>query len=186
MQSYVPQRWHQFLIYIGLTVGSFVINAFMNSILPVIYRGACESRSPSSTRFISNDMQLCGRLEVLWLCQLRVLHALLPITTQLSMSSPGGIKFIADYWHPQLCLLRFREYHRMYGFPDNSIMMILLIQPRAWWDRMASGCRCTILTKTTTILTDIPVASRRTWRDCLCKSPRLLQYENTLKPTNFI
>ncbi|CAG8055373.1 unnamed protein product [Penicillium nalgiovense] len=38
--SYVPQRWHQFLIYIGLTVGSFVINAFMNSILPVIYRGA--------------------------------------------------------------------------------------------------------------------------------------------------
>ncbi|KAJ5855027.1 hypothetical protein N7534_007570 [Penicillium rubens] len=39
-ESYVPQRWHQFLIYIGLTVGSFVINAFMNSILPVIYRGA--------------------------------------------------------------------------------------------------------------------------------------------------
>ncbi|CAI7645878.1 unnamed protein product [Penicillium glandicola] len=38
--SYVPQRWHQFLIYIGLTVGSFVVNAFMNSILPVIYRGA--------------------------------------------------------------------------------------------------------------------------------------------------
>jgi hypothetical protein len=65
MQSYVPQRWHQFLIYIGLTVGSFVINAFMNSILPVIYRGACKSRPPSSTRFISNDMQLCGRLEVL-------------------------------------------------------------------------------------------------------------------------
>ncbi|KAJ5504996.1 Amino acid/polyamine transporter I [Penicillium fimorum] len=39
-ESYVPERWHQFLIYIGLTVGSFVINAFMNSILPVIYRGA--------------------------------------------------------------------------------------------------------------------------------------------------
>ncbi|OQD93259.1 hypothetical protein PENSOL_c034G08056 [Penicillium solitum] len=39
-ESYVPQRWHQFLIYIGLTIGSFVINAFMNSILPVIYRGA--------------------------------------------------------------------------------------------------------------------------------------------------
>ncbi|KAJ5865405.1 Amino acid/polyamine transporter I [Penicillium soppii] len=38
--SYVPQRWHQFLIYIGLTLGSFIINAFMNSILPVIYRGA--------------------------------------------------------------------------------------------------------------------------------------------------
>ncbi|KAJ9486385.1 hypothetical protein VN97_g6953 [Penicillium thymicola] len=39
-ESYVPQRWHQFLIYIGLTIGSFIINAFMNSILPVIYRGA--------------------------------------------------------------------------------------------------------------------------------------------------
>ncbi|KAJ5757318.1 uncharacterized protein N7511_006012 [Penicillium nucicola] len=39
-ESYEPQRWHQFLIYIGLTIGSFVINAFMNSILPVIYRGA--------------------------------------------------------------------------------------------------------------------------------------------------
>ncbi|KAJ5325263.1 Amino acid/polyamine transporter I [Penicillium brevicompactum] len=39
-ESYVPQRWHQFLIYIGLTLGSFIINAFMNSVLPVIYRGA--------------------------------------------------------------------------------------------------------------------------------------------------
>ncbi|KAJ5783973.1 uncharacterized protein N7518_009650 [Penicillium psychrosexuale] len=39
-ESYVPQRWHQFLIYVGLTVGSFIINAFMNSILPLIYRGA--------------------------------------------------------------------------------------------------------------------------------------------------
>ncbi|KAJ5778816.1 Amino acid/polyamine transporter I [Penicillium paradoxum] len=39
-ESYVPQRWHQFLIYIGLTLGSFIVNAFMNSILPVIYRGA--------------------------------------------------------------------------------------------------------------------------------------------------
>ncbi|KAF7177489.1 hypothetical protein CNMCM7691_005742 [Aspergillus felis] len=38
--NYVVQRWHQFLIYIGLTLGAFVINAFMNSILPVIYRGA--------------------------------------------------------------------------------------------------------------------------------------------------
>ncbi|KAJ5166280.1 uncharacterized protein N7482_005061 [Penicillium canariense] len=38
--DYVAQRWHQFLIYIGLTIGAFVINAFMNSILPLIYRGA--------------------------------------------------------------------------------------------------------------------------------------------------
>jgi hypothetical protein len=40
-QNYVAQRWHEFLIYIGLTLGAFVINAFMNSILPMIYRGAC-------------------------------------------------------------------------------------------------------------------------------------------------
>ncbi|KAL4919628.1 amino acid/polyamine transporter I [Aspergillus aurantiobrunneus] len=39
-KSYEPERWHQFLIYIGLTLGAFVINAFMNSALPVIYRGA--------------------------------------------------------------------------------------------------------------------------------------------------
>ncbi|KAK4093951.1 hypothetical protein Purlil1_1442 [Purpureocillium lilacinum] len=38
--SYEPQRWHQFLIYIGLTLLSFVINACMNSLLPLIYRGA--------------------------------------------------------------------------------------------------------------------------------------------------
>ncbi|KAJ5242036.1 uncharacterized protein N7469_000363 [Penicillium citrinum] len=38
--SYETQRWHQFLIYIGLTMGAFSINAFMNSILPIIYRGA--------------------------------------------------------------------------------------------------------------------------------------------------
>ncbi|KAJ5980553.1 hypothetical protein N7481_007851 [Penicillium waksmanii] len=38
--SYDPQRWHQFLIYVGLTMGAFCINGFMNSILPVIYRGA--------------------------------------------------------------------------------------------------------------------------------------------------
>jgi choline transport protein len=36
----MPQRWHQFLIYIGFTVASFVINAFMNSWLPLLYRGA--------------------------------------------------------------------------------------------------------------------------------------------------
>lgn len=41
-QSYDPQRWHQFLIYVGLTMGAFCINGFMNSILPVIYRGACK------------------------------------------------------------------------------------------------------------------------------------------------
>ncbi|KAM0445046.1 hypothetical protein ACHAO4_010026 [Trichoderma viride] len=39
-ESYEPQRWHQFLIYIGFTLASFVINAFMNSFLPLLYRGA--------------------------------------------------------------------------------------------------------------------------------------------------
>ncbi|KAJ5825375.1 hypothetical protein N7474_002513 [Penicillium riverlandense] len=39
-QDYVAKRWHQFLIYIGLTVGAFVINAFGNAILPLLYRGA--------------------------------------------------------------------------------------------------------------------------------------------------
>ncbi|OQD75810.1 hypothetical protein PENDEC_c006G01890 [Penicillium decumbens] len=38
--NYDPQRWHQFLIYIGLTLGAFCINAFGNAILPLIYRGA--------------------------------------------------------------------------------------------------------------------------------------------------
>lgn len=35
------QRWQQFLIYVGYTILAFVVNAFMNSVLPVIYRGAC-------------------------------------------------------------------------------------------------------------------------------------------------
>ncbi|KAM0512152.1 hypothetical protein ACHAPE_009202 [Trichoderma viride] len=39
-ESYEPQRWHQFLIYIAFTLASFVINAFMNSFLPLLYRGA--------------------------------------------------------------------------------------------------------------------------------------------------
>ncbi|KAH6608253.1 amino acid permease [Trichoderma cornu-damae] len=40
LQDYAPQRWHQFLIYIGFTLASFVINAFLNSFLPLLYRGA--------------------------------------------------------------------------------------------------------------------------------------------------
>ncbi|KAJ5709725.1 hypothetical protein N7493_010016 [Penicillium malachiteum] len=38
--SYESTRWQQFLIYIGLTLGAFAINAFGNAILPTIYRGA--------------------------------------------------------------------------------------------------------------------------------------------------
>ncbi|KAF4594931.1 amino acid permease [Ophiocordyceps camponoti-floridani] len=38
--SYEAQRWHQFLIYTALTMLSFLVNAFLNSLLPLIYRGA--------------------------------------------------------------------------------------------------------------------------------------------------
>ncbi|ODA83473.1 hypothetical protein RJ55_01987 [Drechmeria coniospora] len=38
--GYEPQRWHRFLIYVGLTLLSFLTNAFMNSLLPLVYRGA--------------------------------------------------------------------------------------------------------------------------------------------------
>ncbi|EAU32512.1 hypothetical protein ATEG_07128 [Aspergillus terreus NIH2624] len=38
--DFVWQRWQQFLIYVGYTLLAFVVNAFMNSVLPIIYRGA--------------------------------------------------------------------------------------------------------------------------------------------------
>ena len=38
--TYVPQRWHQFLIYIGYNLIAFVINAFSNSLLPFVTKGA--------------------------------------------------------------------------------------------------------------------------------------------------
>ncbi|GKZ78495.1 hypothetical protein AnigIFM56816_002167 [Aspergillus niger] len=38
--DFVWQRWQEFLIYVGYTLLAFVINAFMNSVLPIIYRGA--------------------------------------------------------------------------------------------------------------------------------------------------
>lgn len=38
--SYVPQRWHQFLIYIGYTVFAFLVNTFMNSFLPLFNQAA--------------------------------------------------------------------------------------------------------------------------------------------------
>lgn len=38
--DYHPQRWHQFLIYIGYTITAFLINAFMNDLLPYINKGA--------------------------------------------------------------------------------------------------------------------------------------------------
>ncbi|KAF2642049.1 amino acid transporter [Massarina eburnea CBS 473.64] len=38
--DYVPERWHQFLIYIGYTIAAFVINAFMNDLLPYVNKAA--------------------------------------------------------------------------------------------------------------------------------------------------
>jgi choline transport protein len=38
--TYVPERWHQFLIYIGYNVAAFVINAFMNDLLPYVNKAA--------------------------------------------------------------------------------------------------------------------------------------------------
>ncbi|KAL1584719.1 hypothetical protein WHR41_06852 [Cladosporium halotolerans] len=40
MPSYVEERWHQFLIYIGYNLIAFVINAFGNSIIPLVNKTA--------------------------------------------------------------------------------------------------------------------------------------------------
>ena len=39
-ETYSPQRWHQFLIYIGYNLAAFLLNAFGNSLLPHVTRGA--------------------------------------------------------------------------------------------------------------------------------------------------
>ena len=38
--NYAPQRWHQFLIYIGYNLVAFLLNAFANNLLPYITKGA--------------------------------------------------------------------------------------------------------------------------------------------------
>ncbi|KAJ5210491.1 Amino acid/polyamine transporter I [Penicillium cf. griseofulvum] len=38
--SYTPQRWHQFLIYTGYNIVAFLVNAFMNNLLPYVTKGA--------------------------------------------------------------------------------------------------------------------------------------------------
>ncbi|KAJ6178566.1 hypothetical protein N7519_009027 [Penicillium mononematosum] len=38
--SYNPQRWHQFLIYFAYNIVAFLINAFMNDIMPYVTKGA--------------------------------------------------------------------------------------------------------------------------------------------------
>ncbi|KAM4064419.1 amino acid permease [Hirsutella rhossiliensis] len=70
--GYEAQRWHQFLIYIGLTLLSFAINASLNSLLPLVYKGAfvwsiggfvlvcitvlaCASPSYNSSYFVFRD-----------------------------------------------------------------------------------------------------------------------------------
>ena len=42
IQSYNPQRWHQFLIYCGYNIVAFLVNAFMNNLMPYVTKGACE------------------------------------------------------------------------------------------------------------------------------------------------
>ncbi|KAG8534400.1 uncharacterized protein KY384_001245 [Bacidia gigantensis] len=38
--SYSPERWHQFLIYVAYNIVAFLINAFMNSSLPYVTKAA--------------------------------------------------------------------------------------------------------------------------------------------------
>ncbi|KAF2197540.1 amino acid permease [Delitschia confertaspora ATCC 74209] len=38
--SYSPQRWHQFLIYIGYNIFAFIVNAFLNSSLAYVNKAA--------------------------------------------------------------------------------------------------------------------------------------------------
>lgn len=38
--SYSPQRWHQFLIYIGYNIFAFLVNAFLCSALPLVTKSA--------------------------------------------------------------------------------------------------------------------------------------------------
>ncbi|KAF2466342.1 amino acid permease, partial [Lindgomyces ingoldianus] len=38
--TYTPERWHQFLIYIGYNIFAFIINAFMNASLPYVNKAA--------------------------------------------------------------------------------------------------------------------------------------------------
>ncbi|KAF2138141.1 uncharacterized protein K452DRAFT_321488 [Aplosporella prunicola CBS 121167] len=38
--SYEPQRWHQFLIYIGYNIFAFLVNGFANSALPYVNKAA--------------------------------------------------------------------------------------------------------------------------------------------------
>lgn len=71
-QGYEVTNWQQFLIYIGFTLIAFLLNAFFNSLLPRIYKGAlfwslggfaivsitalaCSSPNYSSAKFVFTD-----------------------------------------------------------------------------------------------------------------------------------
>ena len=38
--TYSPQRWHQFLIYVGYNIAAFCVNAFLNRLIPWVTKGA--------------------------------------------------------------------------------------------------------------------------------------------------
>lgn len=70
--TYEPQRWHQFLIYLGYNIAAFLVNAFCNHLLPIINKVAvlwsltgfvviaitalaCAAPNYNSARFVFTD-----------------------------------------------------------------------------------------------------------------------------------
>ena len=39
-ENYAPQRWHTFLVYLGFTIGAFILNQYFVKILPFIEHSA--------------------------------------------------------------------------------------------------------------------------------------------------
>jgi hypothetical protein len=62
--SYVAQRWHQFLIYIGYNLVAFLINAFMTGALPIITRvtNLFLCSIPQTSYFTEWENETCSRL----------------------------------------------------------------------------------------------------------------------------
>ena len=57
--SYVFQRWHQFLIYLGVTALNFVVNAFMLKLLPAI-NGVALAWSMAGFLIVSITLLACA------------------------------------------------------------------------------------------------------------------------------
>ncbi|KAJ4152752.1 hypothetical protein LMH87_009273 [Akanthomyces muscarius] len=53
--GYQVTNWQQFLIYIGFTLIAFLLNAFMNSVLPRIYKGALFWSLGGSGKFVFTE-----------------------------------------------------------------------------------------------------------------------------------